>query len=256
MRHYTTVVHREHEVINGKTLAVLWPEHKPPAEVLKLRATTPEMTWEALYQGNPTPAGGYVFRRDWWSGHNRYATDVFPGRVVARYQSWDFAEKDKETNDFSVCITADILADYRMLIRHVYRDRITFDVVPQTVIALARQWNRDGLLRNVIIEDKSSGTPAYQTVKATAEEWLKPLLIAYQPMGGKVERANAASVWCANGMVWLPQPADVTPWLMDLEDELFAFPQGTHDDQADALSQAVIFCEHILATGYRSRGGI
>lgn len=247
MRTYQTVIHTDGPA--------LWPAHLPLADVLKLRATTPVLVWEGTYQGNPTPTGGHTFKREYWQDKNRYVAGEYAGKVVARYQSWDFAEKDKETNDFSVCVTADILADYRMLIRHVYRDRITFDVVPQTVIALARQWNRDGLLRNVIIEDKSSGTPAYQTVKATAEE-LKPLLIAYQPMGGKVERANAASVWCANGMVWLPQPADVTPWLMDLEDELFAFPQGTHDDQADALSQAVIFCEHILATGYRSRGGI
>lgn len=247
MRTYQTVIHTDGPA--------LWPAHLPLADVLKLRATTPVLVWEGTYQGNPTPTGGHTFKREYWQDKNRYVAGEYAGKVVARYQSWDFAEKDKETNDFSVCITADILADYRMLIRHVYRDRITFDVVPQTVIAMARQWNRDGLLRNVIIEDKSSGTPAYQTVKATAEEWLKPLLIAYQPMGGKVERANAASVWCANGMVWLPQPADDTPWLMDLEDELFAFPQGTHDDQVDALSQAVIFCEHILSTGWRSRGG-
>ena len=247
MRTYQHVLHNDGPA--------LWPVHLPLADVMKLKATTPGLVWESTYQGNPTPAGGYVFRRDWWAGRNRYVYTQAAGAVVARFQSWDFAEKDKETNDYSVCVTADILADYRMVVRHVYRDRITFDVVPQTVISLARQWNQTGLLRNVIIEDKSSGTPAYQTVKATAEEWLKPLLIAYQPIGGKVERANAASVWCGNGMVWLPEPSEDTPWLMDLEDELFAFPQGTHDDQADALSQVIIFCEHILATGWRSRGG-
>ncbi len=232
----------------------LWPEYKPLAEVLKLQATTPALIWESTYQGHPTPAGGAVFRRDWWNGQNRYAADGWAGKTVARFQSWDFAEKDREVNDYSVCVTADILADYRMVVRHVYRDRLTFDVVPQTVISLARQWNREGLLRNVVIEDKSSGTPAYQTVKATAEGWLRELLIAYQPMGGKVERANAASVWCANGMVWLPQPGEAAPWLMDFEDELYSFPQGTHDDQVDALSQVIIFCEHLLATGWRSRG--
>lgn len=248
MRTYTIVLHQDGPA--------LWPDHLPLADVLKLRATTPELVWEGTYQGNPTPAGGYVFRRDWWQDKRRYMPNTWAGKVVARYQSWDFAEKDKETNDYSVCITADILADYRMLIRHVYRDRITFDVVPQTVIAMARQWNRDGLLRNVIVEDKSSGTPAYQTVKAIAEPWLKSILIAYQPIGGKIERANAASVWCANGMVWLPYPDASMPWLIDLEDELFSFPQATHDDQADALSQVIIFCEHILSSGYAAKGAI
>ena len=254
MRHYTAVVHRAHEVVGGEPLAALWPEHKPLAEVLKLRATTPALTWEGTFQGNPTPAGGHVFRREWWSDRSRYAAGAWVGRVAARYQSWDLAEKDRETNDYTACVTVEVLTDYRLLVREVYRDRLTFDVVPATITSRARQWNADGLLRNVIIEDKSSGTPAYQTLKASAEGWLKPLLIAYQPMGGKVERANAASVWCGNGMVWLPQPSAAVPWLLDLEDELFAFPQGLNDDQVDALGQAIIFCEHLLSTGLAARG--
>jgi hypothetical protein len=30
-----------------------------------------------------------------------------------------------------------------------------------------------------------------------------------------------------------------TPWLRDLEDELFAFPNDRHDDQVDSISQAL-----------------
>jgi hypothetical protein len=39
-----------------------------------------------------------------------------------------------------------------------------------------------------------------------------------------------------NGQVFLPKEA---PWLPDLEDELFAFPNGRHDDQVDSISQAL-----------------
>jgi phage terminase large subunit-like protein len=39
-----------------------------------------------------------------------------------------------------------------------------------------------------------------------------------------------------NGQVFLPKEA---PWLRDLEDELFAFPNGRHDDQVDSISQAL-----------------
>ena len=38
--------------------------------------------------------------------------------------------------------------------------------------------------------------------------------------------------------MFFPQEA---PWLRDLEDELFAFPNGRHDDQVDALSQALAY---------------
>lgn len=255
MRHYTAVVHREHEVVDDKPMAALWPDHKPLSEVLKLRDTTPVLTWEGTFQGNPTPAGGYTFRREWWSDKNRYQAGdrSLLTQVVGRYQAWDLAQKDKETNDYTACVTADILADYRMMVREVYRDRLTFDVVPETIISRARQWNSDGRLRNVLIEDASSGTPAFQTLKATAEAWLRPLLFAMRPTGSKVERASAASVWCRNDMVLLPHPGPEVPWLMDYEDELFSFPQGAHDDQVDAFAYVVAFCENLLAAGHNKR---
>ena len=247
MRTYRQVVHRAGPA--------LWPEHKPLGEVLELRATTPALIWEGTYQGNPTPAGGYTFRREWWSGRNRYRAGdrSWSTQVVGRFQSWDFAVKDKQSNDPSACLTADLLADYRLLVREVYVDRLTFDVVPETVVSMARRWNGDGLLRNVLIEDASSGTPAYQTLMATAEAWLRPLLFAMRPVGSKVERAGAASVWCANGMVWLPHPGPEVAWLLDYEDELFAFPQGAHDDQVDVTSQVILFCENLLSAGYNAR---
>jgi hypothetical protein len=31
------------------------------------------------------------------------------------------------------------------------------------------------------------------------------------------------------------------PWLVDLENELFAFPNGPYDDQVDALIQALAY---------------
>ena len=39
-----------------------------------------------------------------------------------------------------------------------------------------------------------------------------------------------------NGQMFFPKEA---PWLRDLEDELFAFPNGRHDDQVDSISQAL-----------------
>lgn len=247
MRTYRRVIHR-----SGPAL---WPEQKPLAEVLKLKATTPALIWEGTYQGNPTPAGGYTFRREFWSGRNRYSSEAdFRGQVVMRVQSWDTAEEAGETNAWTVCVTGEILRDYRLVVRDVYRERMTFDVLPATITSMARQWNRDGRLRQVVIEDKSSGKSARQTLAAAGPEWLRELLAAYRPSGSKETRAGAASVWCANGMVLLPHPGPDAPWLMDLEDELFSFPQSAFADQVDAFSQLVLFCENYLSEGWRARG--
>ncbi len=250
MRTYRHVVHR-----NGPAL---WPEHKSLAEVLKLRDTTPELIFEGTYQGNPTAAGGYTFRREWWSdesrfGRNRYSSGEYLGKVLGRFQSWDTAEETTESSAYTVGLTGDILEDYRLVIRDVYRERLTFDVLPQTIESLARLHLGNGLLRGIVIEDKSSGKSANQTLRATSAEWLRDLLSPYRPMGSKEVRAGAAAVWCRNGMVLLPHPGAGAVWLMDFEDELFSFPQSAFLDQVDAFSQLVLFVENYLAEGWAAR---
>lgn len=247
MQTYRYVVHR-----NGPAL---WPDHKPLDEVLTLKATTPELVFEATYQGNPTPAGGYTFRREWWSGQNRYTPGEYLGEVVGRFQSWDTAEGDGDNNAYAACITGEILTDYRLVVRHAFRERLTFDVLPATIESMARQYNGDGRLHSIVIEDKSSGKAANQTLKATSEEWLRDLISPYQPVGSKVHRASQAAVWCRNGMVLLPHPHPAAPWLMDMEDELFSFPQSSFADQVDALSQLIQYTEHYLAEGWSARRG-
>ena len=52
----------------------------------------------------------------------------------------------------------------------------------------------------------------------------------------------------ANGQVFFPREA---PWLAELENELFAFPNGRHDDQVDAIIQALAYQPAIfLYSGY------
>ncbi len=245
MRTYTAIVHQ-----SGPAL---WPEHMPLADVLKLKETTPALVWESTYQGNPTPAGGYTFRRDFWSGINRYHEDEFRGRVVSRFQSWDTAETTGNTSAWTVGITGEILDDYRLVIRDVYRERLTFDVLPSTIESIARQWNGDGRLSYIVIEDKSSGKAANQTLKATSPAWLRKKISPYQPIGSKEHRASQAAVWCRNGMVLLPHPGPAAPWLLDLEDEIFSFPQGTFADQVDAFAQLILFCENYLAEGHAAK---
>ena len=247
MKHFSLVVHSDGPA--------MWPQHKPLAEIIKLRDTTPPLIWEGTYQGNPTPAGGYTFRREWWSGQNRYTAGEYLGKVIGRFQSWDTAEETKDTSAWTVCVTGEILADYRLVIRDVYRERLTFDVLPQTIESLARTHWGDGRLRGIVIEDKSSGKSANQTLRATSPLWLRDILSPYMPMGSKEARAAAASVWCRNGMVLLPHPGSGALWLMDFEDELFSFPQSVFMDQADAFSQLILYLENYLAEGWAVKQG-
>lgn len=235
----------------------LWPEHKPLSEVEALHATTPDPIWEATYQGNPTPPGGQVFKRGWWSGKNRYD----PGDIglvnicVGRWISWDTGLKDKETTDYSSYTVGELLPDYRLVVRKVHRERWEFPDLPAQMETVARQYNLDGKLRGLIIEDRVSGTSAYQTLAATAADWLRAILIAFNPTVDKTSRAQQGAVWCKNDCVLLPRPHPLVPWLIDFEDELFTFPGSTNDDQVDGFSQLLLYLENLLSEGWRARQG-
>src|SRR5262249_51824354 len=60
--------------------------------------------------------------------------------------------------------------------------------------------------------------------------------VAIKPEQDKRTRMAIQSAKFESGRVFLPNRA---PWLADFEHELFAFPNGRHDDQVDALSQAL-----------------
>lgn len=246
-----------HQVLLHNNGPALWPDHKPLSEVLELKATTPELTWSGTYQGVPTPPGGYIFKRYWWPAGNRYdiQDQSIKNLVYARYISWDTAEKAEEENDYSAFTVAELWPDYRLGIRRVEQMKLEFPDLTAAMESQARVWNFDGKLHGILIEDKSSGTSALQTLAASAPEWLRPLLIPFMPTTDKITRGSQAAVWCKNGSVLLPIPSEHCPWSIDFEDELFTFPQVAHDHRTDTFSQIILYLEHILSAGYLARGG-
>ena len=93
---------------------------------------------------------------------------------------------------------------------------------------LATQWNA----RNIIIEDKGSGTSLIQQLRT--EHHGTPYPNAFLPKDDKITRLHAQSARIEAGHVWLPER---TPWLEDLRAEIASFPHGRHDDQVDSISQ-------------------
>jgi len=66
-------------------------------------------------------------------------------------------------------------------------------------------------------------------------------IVAVKPehYGSKESRAAAVTPLFEAGNVYLPDPS-IASWVGDYVEELAAFPNGTHDDQVDATSQALI----------------
>jgi predicted phage terminase large subunit-like protein len=196
------------------------------------------------------------FERAWWRRKHRYHVDDWRllNTVTARWISWDTAFKDKDESDFSAFTVAELLPDYRLVVRRVEADKLTFPDLPDRMLEVASRYNGDGKLRGVLIEDAASGPSAFQTLTATAPDWLTRLLKLYAPRGSKEERAKQAAVWCKRGCVLFPHPCPDAAWLGDFEHQLFNFPDVVHDDRVDAFTQIVNYLEHYLAQGWRARG--
>lgn len=235
--------------------------HLDRAEYVKALAELDPITRDQLLNGLwVLPKGARTFSRRWWSGQNRYdpTNAVMAARAEERWISFDTASKDEGTNAYTAWTVGELVVPEgalgrRLLLRDAGRERLQFPDLLQTIEQVAKRHNEDGKLEGIVIEDKSTGTPAYQTLKAAAPSWLARLLCLYQPVASKEERWSQAAVWCKLGCVWLPHAHESVPWLGTFEYELFGLPDSEFKDQADAFAQLVTYLRHYLAEAHAAR---
>jgi predicted phage terminase large subunit-like protein len=236
---------------------LLSPERYGPAEIAVLKADLGEEKAAGQLAQRPAPAGGAIFQTAWWAGQNRYPADDprWQHPVVGRWLFFDTALKDQEQHDFTACSVAELLPDYRLLLRHVWMERLQFPGLVERIESTAIHYGQDDKLRGVVLEDKVSGTSAYQTLLVGSNRWLAGLLQTFLPQGSKTYRARQASLWCARGCVLLPEPSEAAPWLFAFEQRLRTFPVAAHDDDVDTFTMMILFLEHLLAEGWKARQG-
>ena len=185
--------------------------------------------FEAQYQQQPVPASGNMIKADWLATYAPSFSPQGQGQIV---QSWDTASKDGADNDWSVCITAHICrSEVRIL--DVFRRKLSFPDLKRHCIRLATEWQTSAIL----IEDAASGTQLLQTLRAEQPRGV-PFPIARKSEGDKRSRMSGISAQIEAGHVMLPQEAQ---WLAEFKAEILSFPNGRFDDQADALSQLLIW---------------
>jgi len=206
----------------------LWPERYDVAALSTIKTTVGARTFEALYQGHPSPQEGSIFRRGWWG------TYPLPPAEQARNMrqiilSWDCAFKDLETSDF---VVGQVWGrrDADVFLLDQVRGRMDFPTTVRAVKSLAAKWPQ---ATAKLIEDKANGTAVIATLKREV-----PGLIPVEPEGGKIARANAVSPYVESGNVFLPS-LQHAPWINDFLEEYASFPHGRNDDQVDAGTQAL-----------------
>jgi predicted phage terminase large subunit-like protein len=184
--------------------------------------------WNALYQGRPTSLEGNMLKREWWKYYVSLPAPMEKFDEII--QSWDMSFKDTEKSDFVVGQVWGRYKADKYLLDQV-RGRMDFPATIQAVRKLSQKWPQT-LCK--LVEDKANGS----AVIATLQQELGGF-IAVNPEGGKEARVSAASPAIEAGNVFLPDP-EITPWVGEFIEECAAFPTGAHDDQVDAMSQALI----------------
>ena len=178
-------------------------------------------SFNALYQGRPVAAEGNILKREWWQYY-----DTLPP-VANMLISVDATFKDGDDSDYVVCQVWGKVGPNMYLVDQV-RARMNFPATLQTIRNLCSKYPKASVK---LIEDKANGSALISVLRTQIGG-----VIPVNPDGGKVARVNAVSPYIESGNVYLPRTAS---WVHDFVEECSSFPAGTHDDQVDAMSQAL-----------------
>lgn len=197
-------------------------------------------TWASLYQQRPSPAGGHIFKRSWVKYYVpsiemkvklSLGDDivVLPPKFDIQVQSWDCTFKDSEKSDYVAGhVWGKNTSDFYLLDRHHEKMGIV-----ETMRAIQHMTDKWPDAKGKLIEDKANGSAVIEMLSKKI-----PGIVPVNPQGGKEVRANAVSPFWESGNVYVPHPL-WKPWIDDVLEEMQSFPNGVHDDDVDAMSQAL-----------------
>jgi predicted phage terminase large subunit-like protein len=218
---------------------LLWEARFPQAIIEKAKHVHGALEYSALYDQNPIPPGGYVFK----ASNERlfslsHENDMYlletPGGVVAvpiaacyELTTSDVAAKEKEQNDFTVFAQWAVTPANDVLLLDVWRGHWTIPQQKEKARAFYRR-HYSQRYRAFYFEDVG-----YQS--AIGQDLLVEGIpcLPFKPDGDKVLRATGGSIWQEAGKVYFYKHAS---WLEDFRTEIYKFPKTRNDDQTDTLS--------------------
>lgn len=180
-------------------------------------------TWSALYQQRPSPLEGDLFKPD-----QIKIIDALPAENITWLRGWDLASTTN--GDYTAGGKLGRLPDGRFVIADMVRLRVGPD---ERDAAIKNTAGRDGRTCKVSIPQDPGQAGKTQVLYLTRS--LQGFRVHSSPESGdKVTRAEPLAAQINVGNVSMLRG----PWNDELINEMRMFPNGTHDDQIDALSRA------------------
>lgn len=214
---------------------LLFPARFPREVVDRDKKVLGSYATAGQYQQRPSPREGGLFKRGWFK-----FIGAIPAGSRRRVRAWDLAATKKAaTNnpDWTAGVLVSRGADGSFLIEGCERMQGTPMEVERTVLSRAVTDKPTTTIR--LTQDPG------QAGKAQAETYVKKLagypVVVKTATGDKATRATPAAAQAEAGNIAILQTgdADRDAWIEPFLTEVCLFPAGAHDDQMDALADAI-----------------
>jgi len=222
-----TVPLAPNRIYHRKVDEVLHPDREPHSALEELKHSMGSLDFAAQYQQQPVPPDGTMIKWPWFRFYDKPPLWENGDKLIV---SWDTAMSSSELSDYSACVVV-IVRGETVYLLDVVRGRFGYPDLKRKAIDMHRRWRNAANDYALLIENMGSGMSLIQDLR---QERIHAIPV--KPVGDKIMRMSASTARIEAGAVHLPSQA---PWLEDFRREIMAFPNGRHDDQVDALSQAL-----------------
>ena len=206
----------------------LWPEWEDAAGIARKRALIGERAFAALFQQDPRHRTGRLFH----AAKITLADESMPTTGAVR--AWDLAataETRGRDPDYTVGLKLARDPAGGFVVLDIVRLRAGPHEVEQALVATAAA---DGPAVPIGLP-QDPGQAGKQQIRNLAARLAGYRVVASPETGAKATRALPAASQVNNGNMTLRR----APWNRNFLEELQDFPDGTKDDQVDALSRAM-----------------
>lgn len=215
----------------GTDGAALWPERWSVEKLQQIKRAIGSYYWSALYDQEPIPEGGRLFKREWFD-----TVDAVPAQARRAVRFWDTASAEAGSDgDWSAgaCVAEHKGVFYITDVQHgQWSPAARESVIEETAKSDAARWPTDHQLW-VEEEHGNSGKVVGHIMRQKLARFACRTEV---PTTNKVARSRPFQAQAEIKNVKLVRGN----WNQRFLDELTAFPDGLHDDQVDAVSGAMI----------------